>query len=168
MKALAGLVLVSVLASPLRAQDTTRVTADSTNRLLTPLYRNPKSALILGSVIPGAGHIYAGEYLRGFGIYEATVSAIGVGAIAFIADRCMFSFLNTTPCKSGPQWPHQLVGVVLVGTGIWEWITSARDAPRAAERANANHLRHRATVAPTIAAPVGSHSGWRVGAEVHF
>jgi hypothetical protein len=168
MKALAGLLLVSVLASPLSAQDTTRVTADSTNRLVTPLYRNPKRALILGSMIPGAGHIYAGEYVKGFFIYEAAVGGIGFGALTFMMDRCMLSFLSTTPCKSGPQWPHQVAGAALVGLGIWEWISSARDAPHAAERANAKHLRHGPTVTPIVGAPVDTRSGWRVGAEVHF
>ena len=168
MKALAGLMLVSVLASPLSAQDTTRVTADSTSRMVTPLYRSPKRALILGSVIPGAGHIYAGEYVKGFFIYEAAVGGIGYGALTFMWDRCMLSFLSTTPCKSGPQWPHQVLGVALVGAGIWEWISSARDAPHAAERANAKQLRRRSTVTPAIGLPVNSRSGWRIGAEIHY
>jgi hypothetical protein len=168
MRALAGLLLVSIWASPLKAQDTTRVTADSAAQPVEHPYRNPKRALILGSVIPGAGHIYAGEYWRGFVNYEAAVGGIGLGALTFIWDRCMLSFLSTTPCRSGPQWPHQALGVALVGLGIWQWISSARDAPYAAERANAKHLLHRTTVAPIIGAPVDFRSGWRVGAEIHY
>jgi hypothetical protein len=168
MKVLTGLMLVSVLASPLSAQDTTLLTTDSTDRPVTPLYRDPKRAVILGSVIPGAGHIYAGEYVKGFFIYEATVGGIGAGAMTFIWDRCMLSFLSTTPCKSGPQWPHRVLGVALVGAGIWEWISSARDAAHAAQRANAKQLRHKLTAAPIIGAPVDSHTGWRVGTEIHF
>jgi hypothetical protein len=167
MKTLAGLMLVSVLASPLSAQDTTRVTADSTDRQVTTLYRNPKRALILGSVIPGAGHIYSGEYLRGFLAYETTVSAIGGGVMAYVWDRCMFSFLGP-PCKSGPRWPYQVLGVASVGMGIWEWISSARDAPHAAERANAKHVHHKSTATPIIQPPLDSHSGWRVGTEIRF
>ena len=168
MKALAGLLLVSIWASPLIAQDTTRATVDSTARPVTPLYRNPKRALILGSVIPGAGHIYSGEYWQGFLNYEVTVAAIGGGVMVFIWDRCMFSFLSTTPCKSGAQWPHQVLGVALVGAGIWEWISSARDAAHAAERANDRHRRKTPAPAPIIQPPVDSHSGWRIGAQMHF
>jgi hypothetical protein len=168
MKALAVVMLISVWASPLKAQDTTRVAADSTDSLVAPLYRNPKRALILGSVIPGAGHIYAGEYVHGFVVYEATVGGIGVGVLAFMWDRCIFSFLSTTTCKSGPQWPHQVLGVALVGAGIWAWISSARDAAHAAERANAKHLRHRLTATPVIVAPVDAHGGWHLGTEIHF
>jgi hypothetical protein len=174
MKALAVVMLASALGSPLKAQDTTRVAADSTDSLVAPLYRNPKRALILGSVIPGAGHIYAGEYVHGFFAYEATVGGIGGGVLTFMLDRCALESLRllfngrTTTCKSGPQWPHQTLGVALVGAGIWEWISSARDAAHAAERANAKHLRHRPTATPIIEAPVDSHSGWRVGTEIRF
>jgi hypothetical protein len=168
MKTFAGFLLVLGLVAPLRAQDTTTVTADSTIHQVAPLYRNPKRALILGSVIPGAGHIYSGEYWQGFLRYEGTVGAIGGGVLTFIWDRCMLSFLSTTPCKSGPQWPHQVLGVAFVGAGIWEWISSARDAPHAAERANAKHLRHRSTTTPIIEPPADSHSGWRVGTEIRF
>ena len=168
MKALAGLMLASALVSPLKAQDTARVAADSTDSLAASLYRNPKRALILGSIIPGAGHIYAGEYGEGFRNYEATVTAIGGGVLAFNWDACMFSFLSMTPCNPGPKWPHQALGVGLVGLGIWKWISSARDAPHAAERANAKHHRHKATATPVIGPPIDARSGWRVGTEIHF
>jgi hypothetical protein len=168
VRALAGLLLVSIWASPLRAQDTTRVTADSAARPVEPLYRNPKRALILGSVIPGAGHIYAGEYWQGFLRYEGTVGGIGGGVLMYLVNRCSFSFLSTTRCDPGPQWPHQVFGVALVVGGIWEWISSARDAPRAAERANDRHRRKTHRSAPIIELPADSHSGWRVGAEIHY
>jgi hypothetical protein len=51
MKALMGVMLVSAWAYPLRAQDTTPVAVDSTSPAVTPLYRNPKKALILGTQI---------------------------------------------------------------------------------------------------------------------
>ena len=174
MKTLAVFLLASALVSPLKAQDTTRVSANSTDTLAAPLYRSPKRALILGSVIPGAGHIYAGEYVHGFVAYEATVGGIGGGVLMFMLDRCALEAVRllfsgrTTTCKSGPQWPHQALGVALVGAGIWEWISSARDAAHAAERANAKHLRHRAMVTPVIEAHVGARSGWRVGTEIRF
>lgn len=169
MKVFAGVLLISAwAAAPLRAQDTTTVRPDSTIHRATPLYRNPNRALILGSLIPGAGHIYSGEYWRGFWTYEATVGGIGGGILTFLLNRCTFTFLSTTRCDPGPEWPHEVLGVAMVGIGIWDWISSARDAPHAAERANARHLRHRSTTKPIIQAPVDSHSGWRVGTEIHF
>jgi hypothetical protein len=167
MKSFIGILLVSAWVVPLRAQDTTTVIHDSTIHQVAPLYRSPKRALILGSLIPGAGHIYSGEYWRGFWTYEATVGGIGGGILTFLLNRCTFSFLNTTRCNPGPEWPHQVLGVAMVGIGIWDWISSARDAPHAAERANAKH-RPKPAVTPIIEAPADSHSGWRVGTEIHF
>jgi hypothetical protein len=167
MKAFAGLLLVSVLASSLRGQDTIKVADDSTVHQATPLFRNPKCALILGSVIPGAGHIYSGEYWQGFWHYESTVGMIGGGVLLFYFDKCALNFLDTT-CKSGPRWPYQVLGVASVAMGIREWISSARDAPHVAERANAKQLRRRSTATPIIESPLDSHSGWRIGAEVSF
>jgi len=169
MRVFAGILLISVCATPLSAQDTVRVAADSTFQQTEPLYRSPKRALILGSLIPGAGHIYAGEYVRGFLNYEATVGSIAEGVLVYLfSDKCMFDFLSTTPCKSGAQWPRQALGAGLVGLGAWMWVSTARDAPRAAERANERHRRAAQRAQPIIQPPADSHSRWRVGAEVHF
>ena len=87
MKIFVGILLVLACAAPLIGQDTATVTVDSTVQQ-APLYRNPKRALILGSIIPGGGHIYAGEYWRGILTYEATVGGIGVGVMVFTLDPC--------------------------------------------------------------------------------
>ena len=86
--------------------------------------------------------------------------------MTFLIDKCTFSFLSTTRCDPGPQWPHQAVGVTLVGLGFWEWISSARDAARAAERANERHRRKMAQAKPIIAVPNGSHGDWRAGVAI--
>jgi hypothetical protein len=167
MKALVNLMFVAVWTLPLSAQDTTKAADDSAVILMTVPYRSPHGALILGSLIPGAGHIYSGEYLHGFLNYETTVGMIGGGVMVYYFDVCAFNFLDPT-CKSGPRWPYQVLGVASVGMGIWEWISSARDAPHAAERANAKHRRKTLTPTPIIEPPVDSHSGWRVGAAIHY
>ena len=166
MKALVCTLIAAAWISPLSAQDSSRATADSASTPATTLYRDPHRALIFGSLIPGAGHIYAGEYWRGFLNYEMTVGAIGGGVLVFIVDKCTFSFLSATRCDPGPQWPHQVLGVTVVGLGLWQWISSARDAPRAAERANERHGRKTAQAKPMIEAPAGSHGDWRVGVAI--
>ena len=165
MRVISRFFIALLLAFPLGAQDTTRMSPDSTTSTVVKPYRDPHRALVLGSVIPGAGHIYAGEYLRGFLTYEATIGTIGLGVIAFIIDKCTFTFLSDTKCESGPAWPHQLLGVTLVGLGIWEWVSSARDAPHAAERANA---RHGVGVTPFIAPFSGPAHASEIGVSVHW
>ncbi len=166
MKALVCILVATTCISPLGAQDSTRATTDSTPTPEKSLYRSPRRALIFGSLIPGAGHIYAGEYWRGIVNYEGTVGTIGLGVMTFIVDKCTFSFLSATRCDPGPQWPHQALGVTVVGLGIWGWVSSARDAARAAERANEKHRRKMAKAKPIIEAPVGSHGNWRAGVEM--
>ncbi len=133
MKAFTGILIVAVWISPLNGQDTTTATKATADGVAatpeTHPYRNPREALILGSVFPGAGHIYAGEYWHGVVNYEATVSAIGMGAMIFVLDDCTFALFDPN-CKPGPQWPHQALGVALVGLGFRQWILSARDASR--------------------------------------
>ena len=146
MKYFLYLLLVACLNTTLLAQDTT---VAAPGQALEP-YRDPHKARILGSLFPGAGHIYAGEYLRGYGYYVATVGEVGFGVMVFIVDRCTFSFLSATSCDAGPQWPHQALGIAMVGAGIWTWVSSARDAPRAAERANTRHEARTLLVRPII------------------
>ena len=157
-----------LLVFPLGAQDTGRGTLDSTTSTAVGPYRDPHRALVLGALIPRAGHIYAGEYLTGFFTYEATVGAIGGGTLVFIANNCLFTFLSTTTCKPGPEWPHQLLGIAVVGVGIWEWISSARDAPHAAERANARHHARSLAVTPIIAPFSGPANASQIGVSVHW
>ena len=168
MRVVISLCITLSLALRLGAQEPNREPADSTTSSTERPYRNPHRALLLGSLIPGAGHIYSGEYVRGFLTYEATVGAIGMGTIIFILDRCTFTFLNAEPCKSGPAWPHQLAGVAVVGAGIWMWVSSARDAPRAAERANDRHAMRSRKVTPLIEPFSGAEGASKVGVSVRW
>ena len=168
MRVVIGFGIALLVGFPLGAQDTGPGIPDSTISRGERPYRSPHRALVLGSLIPGAGHIYAGEYLKGFGTYELTVMSIGMGTLVFIYDRCMLSFLSATTCKSGPAWPHQALGIALGGLGIWKWISSARDAPRAAERANARHRARSLAVTPFIAPFSGPANASHVGVSLQW
>jgi hypothetical protein len=168
VRVIVSLCIIALPVVPLGAQDPGNGAVDSTTSSKENLYRSPHRARVLGSLIHGAGHIYAGEYVRGVLAYEATVASIGFGTLAFISDRCMFTFLNTEPCESGPAWPRHLAGVTLVGVGLWSWISSARDAPRAAERANERRRRRSLTVNPIIDPFSGPANASKIGVSVHW
>jgi hypothetical protein len=178
MKAFTGILIAVMWISPLHAQDTTkattappdpanptRVTDSGATTPETHPYRNPREAQILGSVFPGAGHIYAGEYWHGVLNYEMTVMSIGMGVMTFLVNKCTFDLFDSN-CKPGPEWPHQMLGVVVVGLGFRQWILSARDAPRAAERANERQRRKMAQARPIVGPAGGSHGGWNAGIEI--
>ena len=164
MKFFLYLVLLSCLNTTLLAQDTT---VDVPRQAPKP-YRDPHKAKILGSLFPGAGHIYAGEYLRGYEYYAATVGMTGSGVLVFMVDRCTFSFLSTTSCDPGPQWLHRAMGIAMVGLGICSWVWGARDAPRAAERANARHEARKLKIKPLIEPAHDPNAEFHAGLNVSW
>lgn len=148
MKVLMILFLVPIASSGLMAQDTTRVVSDSLSKVGTSLYRDPHRARVLGTFFPGAGHVYAGEYWRGIADGIGAVAAIGLGAVVYSKHQEPFCIIS--PCPRASQTPHRLAGAVMIGTGLWTWISEARDAPHAAERANAKHRAKSVVVTPFI------------------
>lgn len=60
MRVVINFCLALLLGFPLGAQDTGQGTLDSTTSKAVGSYRDPHRALVLGTLIPGAGHIYAG------------------------------------------------------------------------------------------------------------
>lgn len=158
---LVALLLTVVTALP--AQESTR--ARRARLGADTLYRDPVSARVLGSILPGAGHVYAGEYWNGIRYYYGTVSMLGAGAMVYIIDKCTFTFLDDKPCKSPPAWRHQAAGVAIMAVGVGVWVHSAIDAGHAAERANERHPRKRAAVSPFIA-PRAEREGANVGLAV--
>jgi hypothetical protein len=168
VRVLIAFCIAVLLVSPLGAQEPTQGALDSTTSRPERPYRNPHRALVLGTLIPGAGHIYAGEYVTGILTYEATVGAIGGGTLVFLFDKCIFTFLSSSTCKPGPEWPHQLLGVTIVGMGIWKWISSARDAPSAAERANTRHRGQTSALTPYIAPFSGPADATDVGVSIRW
>jgi hypothetical protein len=148
MKALIVLLIVPIAVSQLTAQDTTRIVSDSVSKVGTSLYRDPHRARVLGTFFPGAGHVYAGEYWRGIADGIGAIAGIGLGAVVY--DRHQEPFCIISPCPRASQTPHRLAGAVMIATGVWTWISEARDAPHAAERTNAKHRSEPVMITPFI------------------
>lgn len=170
---LVGALATAVWAIPVtaHAQDSARVGGDSGTAAVGTAaapYRDPRRARRLGAVLPGAGHVYAGEYFRGYRAWVGTVAGLVMGPAVYNLDNCTFSFLSAEPCDPGPRWPSRVVGVATVGLGAWMWVSSARDAPRAAERANARHRRRSARVVPLLEPAARPGGAWRAGAAVSW
>lgn len=140
-------VLLFFPAVRLMAQDSTRAAVPDSSAIVSQ-FRDPTKAAIFGTLFPGAGHVYSTEYLRGLNIYLGTAGSIGMGALVYEMDSCVFAFFNTT-CNPGPEWPHRTLGIILIGVGVATWAGGAIDAPRAARRANQEHRRS-AQIRPLI------------------
>lgn len=148
------------------AQDSVVTGVDTVPAPVVKLYRNPKVAQLFG-LIPGWGHMYSGEYLRGYVAWVATLGGVGMGPVIFQMNRCSFAFLDPS-CKPGPTWPYKVLGAYMTLGGLWTWYSSARDAPHAAERANARHAREQIKIAPILDHSGANGSKWRSGLSVSW
>ena len=113
-------------------------------------YKNPKAALGWGYLLPGAGHIYAGESGKGWLVMATSVGALAAGTIVTLnsgddseLSAAEDSFLDqdfgapgagssTVKAEETDMVPAYVgIGVFAVG-----WIYSVMDAPKAAQRSN--------------------------------
>ena len=151
------LILLAAATTPLCAQNTDVPAAGVDTQ---PPYRDPVVARVFGIAIPGAGHVYAGEYLRGVQYYYGTVCGIGGGAIALAV-----SGMGT---DKAPAWPLQVGGVLAIGLGVGVWVRSALDAPRAAERANRKRKAAVTHVSLMLQPGTVAGSGTKIGLAVSW
>jgi hypothetical protein len=105
--------------------------------------KSPVGAGLLGLVVPGAGHVYAGEPIRG-GVTLATY----VGAAAVISD--------------GPDALWRAGGVVLLGA----WVFGVVDGAQAARRHNAGRPGAGGRGAPLRLIVAPASRGLRIGVHL--
>jgi hypothetical protein len=159
------LILFVSVATAIQAQTGVPATPDSTAQQIEKPYRDPQTAVAFGSIIPGAGYVYAGEYLRGYVTWLATISGIGGGMLIYEINDCTFALFNPD-CHPGPEWPHRLIGILGVGAGIYKWISSARDSRHAAERANAKHAAKTRRLRPILDPTLSNR--WNAGLNLNW
>lgn len=139
--------LCSIAAASAGAQDSTRVATAPDS--LASWYRDPHAAQTLGSFLPGAGHIYAGEKLRGLGLGGAALLGIGSGILYLTLGDCPIVEFPNDGCSSSVSTANKISGVTEIAVGIAAWVFSAIDAPRAAVRAN-EKARRRVAITPFL------------------
>ncbi len=160
--------LFLLVAGPLSiafGQDTLVTRVESSSAPTEKPYRNPRLAQRLG-FIPGWGHVYSGEYLRGYATWVGTIGGVGMGPLVFMLNDCTFDLFST--CHPGPTWRYKVVGAAMTGMGLWVWFSSWRDAPHAAERANLRHDRNKIKFAPILDHSAESGGQWRGGLRVSW
>jgi hypothetical protein len=114
--------------------------------------KSPTAARIIG-IIPGAGHMYAGETGRGFAYLGGIVGVALVGGLVLAVDCTADIYSGSDQC--GTSAGEDVLAVAIVG--LWGW--SIYDAGRAAHRTNAKQgLRASLLIAPQRSRGV-AHSG---------
>ncbi len=160
-----GFLLVAGPLSIASGQDTLVTRVDNISAPQENPYRNPKLAQKL-ALIPGWGYVYSGEYLKGYATWAGTIGGVALGPVIFTANKCVFALFSI--CEPGPTWPFKVAGAVMTVGGLWMWISSWRDAPHAAERANIRHDRNKTKIAPILDHSGASGGQWRGGLSVSW
>jgi hypothetical protein len=124
---LAGSLLFVTTAAAQPSSPSAATQADTT----VPELKSPTTARLLG-IIPGAGHMYAGEVGRGFLYLGGTLGILLVGGLVGATD-CFTDELFSNQPDCG-RTTAETVSLIAAG-GLWVW--SIVDAGRAARRTNA-------------------------------
>ena len=133
------------VAAPLTAQ-----TASGATTSMDARGKSPTAARVIG-IIPGAGHMYAGETTRGFAYLGGVVGVLLVGGTALAVD-CVGDLSGGEDCGS-PILENVVTAAAL---GLWGY--SIYDAGRAAHRTNAARgLRTSFLIAPSRRAALDGH-----------
>ena len=103
--------------------------------------KSPTAARLIG-IIPGAGHVYAGEPKRGLMFFGGTVAVLAIGSLVLATD-CLDDAGSSGDCTE----TYVDVAVAAATLGVWGW--SIYDAGMAAKRTNASRsIRVSSVVVP--------------------
>ena len=123
-------------------------------------YRNPHKARVLATILPGAGYVYTGEYFRGYGTWVVTATSFIMTPFLYEYGSCGVDSIDK--CTRGAlRWESRAMGALSAGIGLFTWISSVRDAPLSAERANERHRRRELRANPTV--EIGTRGGPQQG-----
>lgn len=125
--ALVGSVLFVTTAAAQVSSLPAATQADTT----VPARKSPTTARLIG-IIPGAGHMYAGEVEHGLFYMTGIPSLVLVGALVGGLD-CLSDWFLSAQADCGT--PAALTVSLIAAGGLWAW--SIFDAGRAARRTNA-------------------------------
>jgi hypothetical protein len=152
---LAGYLLFGTTAAAQQLPLSTVTQADTTVWTL----KSPSAARVIG-IIPGAGHMYAGEVGRGFLYLGGTLGLVFVAGLAHFSE----CFMSDEP--GGCESTAGTVSLVAAG-GLWVW--SIVDAGRAARRTNAKRAASASLILEPARTPVArgdDHTGVRLGLRI--
>ncbi len=98
-------------------------------------YKDPNAAALWGYILPGAGHVYAGESGKGFVLMVGSVGALAAGTIVTLnsGDESAEVGYDYDFSVGETNWTPFYIGGGAFALG---WIYSVMDAGKAAERTN--------------------------------
>ena len=96
-------------------------------------YKDPKTAVAWSYLLPGTGHMYAGEKGKGFLVLATSVGSLTAGTIMTLNSGGEEVGYDYDFASSGESWTPFYIGSAVYAVG---WIYSIVDSGKAAERTN--------------------------------
>lgn len=128
--------LLSIVAALLLpATSLAQQTQDTLTTRQRMLYKDPGTATLVSVLMPGAGHLYAGETGKGLGVMAVSAGSIGAG----------YYFSS---CPGAQDSCGQTPLYIGVGLHLANWIWSIVDAGDAARRHNRRLLSDNVSMRP--------------------
>ena len=140
------------------AQSSSSSAMGQTDAIVVAL-KDPAVARLLG-IIPGAGHMYAGEVGRGLLYFAGTLGIFATGG--YITMSLAFTDQNTHRAAAIAGW-----STIIATGGLWVW--SIVDAGRAARRTNAKLARRTSLLFEPTRVPMangGDRAAVRLGVRL--
>jgi hypothetical protein len=139
---------------------------------LTDAWHNPRTALLLGLVVPGSGYLYSRDWLLAYPAFGVSVSGMVIGAMIY-GDSCDLIF---GPCHESVPVQHQIGGGLLMAGAAAVWIASARDASDRVRRRSAANRRappmppgdDRLVVTPFVGGSAERRVAERIGVNISW
>jgi hypothetical protein len=153
--------LRAVLAGSLLFATTLAAQPEPQAETTAPGRKSPTTARVIG-IIPGAGHMYAGEVGRGFLYLGGTLGLVATAA-AFAIDDCVVELFSESDCGRSTG---ETVSLIAAG-GLWVW--SIIDAGRAARRTNAKRAARTSLIVTPTRLPTAlgdARTGVRLGVRI--
>lgn len=124
----------------------------------TAAVKSPSTARAIAFFVPGGGHIYAGEPIRGFVLMAASAGAAawGISTSHTVNVDYTCQVRNCTDTSQNPDYTRLGVGLGIAGA---VWLVSFVDAGNAAHRANARERRAAIALGRVSVEPVAMRSG---------
>lgn len=129
-----------------------------------PRYKDPGTAQIVGIVIVGGGHFYAGESGTGALLLGSAILAPTIGTAIGASNTGNAIRSGNTSSVTGPVY----VGLAVT---LGAWIYSIVDSPKAAKRTNEKNgltLSKKVQISPTMLTTKENNSGYGFSMKVHF
>ncbi|HEU0302715.1 MAG TPA: hypothetical protein VFR37_24855 [Longimicrobium sp.] len=153
-KLITAVALACITATPALAQQAPQ-----------PGYKDPGTAMLVGVLVPGGGHMYAGETQKGLMLLGVGLGGLVLGTAMTSSSAGISCDEDVISCEDDTNYLPMAVGYL---AWLGSWIYGIVDADDSAHRMNAQRGLARLMSGDVVPMVASSGDGTRVGVSVRF